>query len=155
MTNKANNILSFSKERSEVKFIRYIFRYGYFGIILVIFFIIFDDSISESFDSWPFMIIFITCVIGANLSLAKFVQRLDLKFNDKKIVFYKFLNDRQIEVNFNDISKVSVGLYIKFNYTGGTLWFNEARNKSLIKVLEENFVVHKDFKFNLLKFFDK
>lgn len=155
MPNNPNSILSFSKDQSEVKFIRYLFKFGYVGIAFVIFLIIFDDSISQSFDSWPFMIIFICCVIIAHLFLSQFIKRLDLNMCDKQIVFHRYLTDKRIEVNFSNIHYIRVGFYIKFAYSGGTIRFNEARNKDLINILKEYFVIHRSPAANILKIFEK
>lgn len=155
MLYNTDTILTFSKDEGEVKFIRFLFKYGYLGIAVVIFFIIFDDTISKSFDSWPFIIIFISCVICAHLSLVKFLRRLDLNMSDKKIVFYSYLNDKRVAVNFSDVNSIEIGFYIKFDCINVTKRFNEARNIALIKLLEENFVVQKNPSFKIMKFFDK
>jgi len=101
------------------------------------------------------MIIFISCVIAAHLSLTRFIHRIDLDVFDKKIVFYKYLSDKRIEVSFSNVQYISVGFYIKFTYSEGTVKFNEARNKSLAKVLKEHFIIHQRPAASIMKFFDK
>ncbi len=155
MYSQTDSILSFGKPKSEVKFIRFLFKYGYIGIGVVLILILTDDSILRNFDSWPFIAIFIAAVVGAHVSLTKFIQRLDVNIREKKLFFHRFLNDEIVDIDFSDIKVVNVGFYIKFTYNEGVIMFNEARNKELLRILESNFEITRSPISNLLKVFEK
>lgn len=155
MPDKLNRTISFSKSPIEVKFVRLLFKVGYIGIAIVFFLIVSDESILQSFDSWIFMALFVFCFGTAHLALTQFIWRLDLNVYDKKIVFYRYLNNRQFEIDFNSLHKVSIGFYIKFTFSAGTVWFNEARNKALIGILNKYFTVQRSPTAILMRYFDK
>ncbi len=155
MYSQTDSILSFGRPQSEVKFIRFLFKYGYIGIGCVLVLILTDDSIIRNFDSWPFVVIFIAAVVGAHISLTKFIQRLDVNTHEKKLFFHIYLRDKIVEVNFKDIKIVNVGFYVKFTFNEGVVRFNEARNKELLKILENNFIIVRSPISNFLNFFEK
>jgi hypothetical protein len=128
-------VYEFSKPKSELFFINYIFKLA--GIVLI-FAAIYLFATNRG-DFFIFIFLFLMGILGVtfNSLLSKFMAaNISIDSEAEKINFTMY-NDTTHSLKFSEIIDIHIGFYITFKSKNRNLKYNEVSNKKLIPLLEQ------------------